>query len=117
MKKSGSWQFLICGNAPPIIKRILRRLKLDESDIKKIINIVIAHKSKNPKSRDKKLLIDADNLSDSLKKQFYSDVRAYKTNPQKMYEVRMGNRFFTQTARKVFIAEMEKRKKEFSLRK
>ncbi|MFA5076483.1 MAG: HD domain-containing protein [Patescibacteria group bacterium] len=98
--------------ARPIIREILGQLNYPSLKIKKIIKIVVAHKFKNPRDRNKRLLIDADNLSEVFKKQFYNDVAAYRTTPRRLYQFRQDNHFYTQTARLVFLQELARRKKE-----
>jgi len=100
-------------HASSIIKEILLKVGYDEIQIEKVINIVAAHKFQDPKELSKQLLIDADTMSDAFKQQFYSDVRSYKTTPEELYEFRKKNDFYTQTARKIFDEELEKRRKEF----
>ena len=63
--------------APQIIEGVLIECRYNKDKIKKIIEIVLAHKFKNPRKLDKRLLIDADTLSDAFKEQFYSDAKAY----------------------------------------
>ncbi|MFH1240469.1 MAG: HD domain-containing protein [Candidatus Diapherotrites archaeon] len=99
--------------APPIIEEVLAKVRYDPQKINKIIEIVNAHKFENPTEIEKQLLIDADTMSDSFKEQFYSDVKEYKTTPEKLYQFRKQNRFYTKTAKKLFKTEIEKRKKEF----
>ncbi len=98
--------------ASPIIEEILTEVNYNRNDIKKIISIVISHKFKNPKDLDKRLLIDADNLSDAFKEQFNSDVKMYKTTPRRWYSVRKKNKFYTETAKKIFDKELGKRLRE-----
>lgn len=96
----------------PIINNILIKMGYDKKHIKKIIDIVLAHKFKNPKSLDKRLLIDADTLSDIFKEQFYGDCKAYNLNPKTLYKIRKNNKFYTKTAKIIFNKELEKRRKE-----
>jgi len=96
----------------PIIERILIKIGYDKKQIKKIIEIVLAHKFKNPRDLNKRLLIDADTLSDAFKEQFHEDCKTYKLRPEVLYKIRKNNKFYTRTARWIFIKEMEKRKKE-----
>lgn len=98
--------------APFAIKEILNKIDYDKNQIKKIINIVLSHKFKNPKNKNKQLLIDADALSDIFKEQFYSDAKAYKISPQKNLEIRKANKFYTKTAQEIFGKELKKREKE-----
>ncbi len=99
--------------APLIIKEVLIKCEYNENQIKKIIDIVLAHKFKNPRRLDKRLLIDADTLSDAFRKQFFSDIKAYKTTPEELYNFRKNNQFYTKTAKIIFNKELNERKKEF----
>jgi len=101
----------------PIAKDILNDFNYDKSKIKKIIEVMVSHKFKNPRDLNKRLLIDADNLSDIFKESFDEDVRQYKTTPQQNYDHRKGNKFYTKTARIIFDKELEKRRKENNLSK
>jgi len=98
--------------ALPIIKNILDEVGYSKNQIKKISEIVLAHKFKNPRNFDKRLFIDADALSDVFREQFYSDVKAYKTTPQKLYNFRKYNKFYTKKAEEILNKELEKRKRE-----
>lgn len=100
----------------PIIEKILGELNYKQKDIERIVGIVKDHKYKNPKDKEKRLLIDADNLSDVFKKQFWTDVKKYKADPKEQYEFRRLNKFYTKTARDVFEKELNKRKKELKLK-
>jgi HD superfamily phosphodiesterase len=100
--------------APPIIERILEEAGYDKEKIRKVIMIVASHKFSSPRSLDKRLLIDADAMSDALKGQFYSDVKSYGKSPLENYEFRKGNRFYTRSAEIFFRKELEKRKAEIS---
>ncbi len=97
----------------PIIKDILTKVGYDKKEIRKVIGIVLAHKFKNPKSLNKKFLIDADTLSDVFKEQFYADCSAYNLTTKKLYDIRKNNKFYTETAKIIFNKELEKRRKEF----
>lgn len=100
--------------APEIIKEILQTLDYEATQINEIIEIVISHKFKNPRKLSKRLLIDADQLSDAFKDQFDSDLKTYKTTPQKLYNYRMkNNNFYTKTAKDIFKKQMRERMKEF----
>ena len=98
--------------APEIIIEILGKINYDPIKINKIIQIVTSHKFCDPTELDKQLLIDADALSDVFKEQFYSDVKTYNSTPQKNYEFRRKNIFYTKTAKKLFDIELEQRKNE-----
>lgn len=100
--------------APLIIEEILTKCGYNKNQIKKIINIVLAHKFKKPRELDKQLLIDADTLSDAFKEQFYSDAKKYKRTFEELYKFRKNNQFYAKIARIIFNKELEKRKKEFS---
>lgn len=100
-------------HAPPIIRDILTRAGYGRNRIGKVIEIVEAHKFRNPRRHDKQLLIDADTMADAFKEQFYSDVKSYNTTPEKMYTFRKKNVFYTKTAKGLFERELEKRRKEF----
>lgn len=100
--------------APEIIKEILRSVNYKTSQINEVIGIVQAHKFSKPRTLNKKILIDADQLSDAFKEQFYSDVTAYNSTPEKNYEFRMNNNhFYTKTAKDIFLKQMRQRKHEF----
>lgn len=97
---------------PPIAKKILNSLKYDKAEIEEIISVILAHKFKNPQNLNKRLLIDADTLSDTFKEPFYEDVRQYKITPKENYDVRKENKFYTKTAKIIFNKELAKRRKE-----
>lgn len=100
--------------APKIIREILKSLNYNIFMINEIIDIVKAHKFKNPKKLSKQILIDADQLSDSFKEQFYGDVKAYQITPEKNYNFRIkDNNFYTKVAKNIFLEQMKQRKKEF----
>lgn len=99
--------------APPIIKEILAKFDYGPDKIQRIIEIVKAHKFQDPDELEKQLLIDADAVADAFKEQFESDVESYDTTPEKLYEFRKENEFYTATARKIFNRELEERKIEF----
>jgi HD superfamily phosphodiesterase len=98
--------------AAPIIKEILKKCGFEPNKIKKVIEIVLSHKFQEPKELDKQLLIDADTLSDVFKEQFYADAKEYRRTPEEMYNFRKNNRFYTETAKRIFNKELEKRKNE-----
>ncbi len=115
-KKQIQAQKLHIKYAPKIVKKILSKTKYNEKQIKTIIEIIVAHKFKNPIKLDKRLLIDADNLSDVFKKQFYSDVESYNVTPEQNYNFRKNdNSFYTKTAKIIFDKELKKRKQEFKI--
>ena len=99
--------------AKPIIEEVLKKVNYDSNQIQEVIEIVQAHKFKNPSELEKQFLIDADNMSDAFEEQFYSDVKVYETTPEKLYEFRKKNKFYTKTARRIFEKELESRRKEF----
>lgn len=99
--------------AKPVIRTVLKRVGYVENQIEKVIDIVVAHKFQDPKELDKKLLIDADTLSDAFKEPFYSDCKSHGITPEKNYSYRKKNKFYTKVAREIFDKELEKRKKEF----
>jgi len=99
--------------APAIIKKVPEDLNYNSKFIERIAEIVLAHKFHQPRQLDKRLLIDADNLSDAFKEQFYSDVKAYHNTPQNQYNYRLNNKFYTKTAKNIFYKELNQRKKEF----
>lgn len=99
----------------PIAKNILNSFDYDKVKIKKIINIMIAHKFKNPRDLNKRLLIDADNLSDIFREPFYEDVKQYEISPQQNFDCRKENKFYTKTARIIFSKELEERRKEINI--
>ena len=101
----------------PIAEEILNSFSYDKTKIKEIIDVILAHKFKNPRNLNKRLLIDADTLSDTFKEPFYEDVRQYKTTPKQNYNYRKENKFYTKTARIVFNKELEKRRKEINISK
>lgn len=98
--------------APKVIREILRKAGFKENDIEKVIAIVQSHLFKNPRNKEKRLLIDADNLSDVFKKQFYTDADKYKVSPNEMLKCRMKNKFYTETAKIIFKIESDRRKRE-----
>ncbi len=98
----------------PIIRKILNELKYQKKDINHIVDIVKDHKYKNPVKKEKRFLIDADNLSDILKDQFWSDIKVYQVNSAEHFELRKLNKFYTKTAQNIFDRELKKRKKELN---
>lgn len=97
-----------------ICREILKKLGYNQETRTKISQIIAAHKFSDPKSHNKRMLIDADNLSDAFRESFEEDCRAYKNTPQQQYEYRINsNHFYTPTAKKIFASEMAERKKEF----
>lgn len=101
--------------APAIIQDILGEVGYDRAKIDKIIDIVKAHKFQDPKELEKQMLIDADNLSDTFLDQFYSDVKAYGSSPERTYEYRTRNKYYTETARNIAAKNMVIIKKDIGL--
>ena len=101
--------------APPIVEEVLLEVGYNEDDIKRILEIIVAHKfQENLTNSDKQLLVDADALSDAFSEQFYSDLDHYGNTPEEGYNYRKRtNKFYTETAQEIFDKEMENRKKEF----
>ena len=100
--------------APDIIRTILTSLNYKIFQINEIIDVVVSHKFCKPRKLSKKLLIDADQLSDAFKEQFNSDIKAYDSTPEKLYSFRMNNNnFYTKTAENIFLQLMKKRQNEF----
>lgn len=103
-------------NAPTIILEILNKCHYSNSQARRIIEIVTSHKFKNPRNLEKRLLIDADQLSDAFKKQFYSDAMAYQQKEEDFYLYRLNsNKFYTKSAKAIFLKQMNLRKKEIRL--
>jgi hypothetical protein len=100
--------------APLIIDEILTKLGYNKERVHKIIEIVIAHKFQDPEDFNKRMLIDADTLSDAFKDQFYNDVKSYGKRPEQTYEFRKKNTFYSKSAKELFDKELEERRKEFS---
>jgi len=100
--------------AEDIIKKILDQIGFGQDQISKIVDIVKAHKFCDPKEKDKQMLIDADNLSDTFKDQFESDVKAYKSTPKQVYEYRTGNTYYSKTANEIAKKNMKELKKELA---
>lgn len=98
--------------APKLIKEILSQVDYSPQDIKTISEIVVSHKFCKPRRLDKRLLIDADTLSDTYKECFYSDLKSYHKTPQEQFEFRRKNQFYTTTAQRIFVRELSIRKKE-----
>jgi len=97
---------------PPIAEKILNSFDYDQAKIKEIIDVILAHKFKNPRNMNKRLLIDADNLSDIFREPFYEDVRQYKITAKENLEIRKENKFYTKTARIIFNKELIERRQE-----
>lgn len=95
--------------APKIINKVLCQIGYEKKIIKKIIDIVVAHKFKNPKEINKRILIDADTMADAFKKQFESDMKSYNQTRERLYYYRKKNRFYTEVAEEIFTKELNKR--------
>lgn len=87
--------------AKDIIKEILSKVGFESERINHIIEVVEAHKFQDPKEPEKRMLIDADNLSDTFMEQFYSDVIAYGKPESEVYEFRTRNEYYTNIAKKI----------------
>ncbi len=98
--------------AQETISEILAVAGFGKGEINKIVSIVQSHRFGNPRNVNKRLLIDADNLSDTFKEQFHSDMKEYDNTAAELLEFRKNNRFYTETARDIFFREMKKRKQE-----
>ena len=98
--------------APPIARKILKGSGFTKQEIERIVEIILSHKFKNPRNLEKRLLIDADTLSDIFKEPFYADAKHYKKTPKALLEFRKQNSFYTKTAKDIFSREFLKRVKE-----
>jgi hypothetical protein len=96
----------------PVIKEVLSAVNFDKKRTGKVIDIVLSHKFRNPRNLDKRVLIDADTLSDIFSESFYSDAKQYKIDPAEFYRIRMKNTFYTDTAEDIFRKELKKRANE-----
>ena len=102
-------------HAPELVNKVLStNLNYRKEFIEKVIKIVVKHKSKNPKTTEERLLIDADNLSDIFKNQFYDDVKKYEISFQQNLEFRSKNKFYTKKSGDVFRKEYKKRLEEIN---
>ena len=98
--------------APAIARKILRDNGYSEKEIAAIVAIILSHKFKNPRDLAKRLLIDADTLSDIFKEPFYLDAKAYNKSPRALLEFRQANRFYAKNAQMIFDCEFKKRQRE-----
>lgn len=98
--------------AGEIIEEILSKTDYSKEDTQKIVEIVMAHKFQDPKEKEKQMLIDADNLSDTFKEQFDSDVISYHSTPEQVYKYRTQNTYYTKTAQEIADREMTNLRKE-----
>jgi len=101
-------------NAVPIARRILRGRGFAKKEIEIIVGIILSHKFRNPRDPEKRLLIDADTLSDIFKEPFYADAKYYKKAPKALLEFRKQNRFYTKTAGEIFEREIKRRERELN---
>ena len=93
-----------------IASKILHELDYESQKIKKVAAIINAHKFTNPKEINKRILIDADALSDSFKEQFETDLKYYKVGRVEMCDFRKkNNKFYTEIAKDTFNKEIERR--------
>lgn len=97
--------------AIPIIRKILKSQNYESEEIGRIIDLVLAHKFTNPKDPEKRLLIDADTLSDTYQKTFISDSKAYGS-AKKNFAFRKKNHFYTKAAKKIFEKQLLARRAE-----
>lgn len=97
--------------APEIINKVLNQAAYGKGEIKKIVEIVEAHKFQNPQEINKRILIDADAVSDCFKEQFESDMKFYKVSRENLYNFRKKNKFYSKDAEKIFARELNKRLK------
>lgn len=96
--------------APKIISKILGQAGYEKEKIKKIIEIVEAHKFQNPQEINKRILIDADAVSDCFKEQFESDMKFYRASRKSLYDFRKkNNKFYTKVAKEIFNREIRSR--------
>jgi HD superfamily phosphodiesterase len=98
--------------AVPLARKVLADNGYGKKDIEKIVGIILSHQFAKPRAADKRMLIDADTLSDIFKEPFYADAKAYNKSPAQLYEFRKNNRFYTTTARAIFVRELVKRQRE-----
>ncbi len=108
--KKAMQMHLECGAS--IAEEILTKLKYGKDKIKRIADIVFAHKFQNPQDREKQMMIDADTLTDVFYEQFYGDCKDYDLTPEALFNIRKNNKYYTETARKIFAVELEARRKE-----
>ncbi|MDD4271375.1 MAG: HD domain-containing protein [Patescibacteria group bacterium] len=95
-----------------IASEVLSRIGYEIKRINKIIEIIRAHKFHNPRNINKRIMIDADALSDSFKEQFECDLNYYKSDRLSMCNFRKkNNKFYTKVAKSIFNKEIEKRLK------
>ncbi len=96
-----------------IAAKVLRELNYEPRKIKKVAEIIKAHKFTNPREINKRILIDADALSDSFKEQFEADLKYYKAGRASMCDFRIkNNKFYTEISKRVFTEEIRKRIKD-----
>lgn len=114
IKRQGQRQHVIF--AGDIIQEILGKLDYGRKRIDRIVEIVKAHKFTDPAEKEKQTLIDADNLSDVWKDQFDSDVKAYNSTPEQVYEFRTRNEYYSETAKNIAAKEMAERKRGLDIK-
>jgi len=102
---------------PSLTRNVLDQVGYSKNKIEKIIEIIQAHKFVEPDTLEKKLLIDADTLSDVFKDQLYADAKAYQRTPREMLEFRSQNKYHTQTANEIFQRELKSREREINGKK
>lgn len=111
-KREAQRQHLIF--AKEIIDEILTKAGYSRQRINQIIEIVEAHKFQEPEEFYKRLLIDADNLSDVFKEQFYADVKSYGRTSAQVYQFRTENKYYTKAAQNIAEKEMRLRLQEIT---
>lgn len=109
-KREAQRQHLIL--AGDIVQEILEEVDYTQNDIDRIKDIVAAHKFQDPAEFEKRMLIDADNLSDTFPEQFLSDTKSYKITPAEVYEYRTRNTYYSKTAKEVAAKNMANLHKE-----
>lgn len=101
--------------APGIIREILNKLDYENEKIERIIDIVSSHKFKDPSEKEKQMLIDADGIACAFKEEFWSNVKAYSTTPEEHYQYRKREKFYSESAKRIFEKELKNRKKEIEM--
>lgn len=92
--------------AKDIIEEILSKVRYEKVDINRVIAIVEAHKFQDPGEKEKQMLIDADNLSDTFIESFKADVVTYKSTPEQVFEYRTQNQYYSKTAKEIAAKNM-----------
>lgn len=104
-----------------IAGKILREVKYDRKLIKEITSIIDGHDTrKGFISKNDGIVRDADKLWRFSKKGMMTDIKRRKHSPSdsiKLYKNQMisPNYFYSKTAQKIALTELQKRKKEFHL--